>query len=332
MYDLVCIGSAVVDVFLTIHEANNHCRLNKETGELCFPSGHKIPLDAAQFEIGGNACNVAVGLSRLGFRSALVAELGNDTFAHRIRKYLEEEKVSQEHIIISDAPSSMAIGIQFCGERTLFIEHVERKHDFNYSDIKTKWIYLTSIGEKWRHVYHEVPTFVKKTGYKLAFNPGSRQIDCGGEIIEAALAVSDILFLNKEEAEKVVESIKGIPLREASRSTKSIKSNVEEIKILLEQLQRMGGKVVVITDGKNGAFALDKDGKFYKQAIVDAPVVEKTGAGDSFASSFLAAIIAGHDIPTALKWGAVNSASVIGKVGAQAGLLKKEEMERIFSK
>jgi ribokinase len=85
---------------------------------------------------------------------------------------------------------------------------------------------------------------------------------------------------------------------------------------------------VVITDGKNGTYALDNDGNFYHQKIINAPVVEKTGAGDSFATGFLASRIYGHDIQTSLQWGTINAASVIGKVGAQPGLLMKEEIER----
>jgi sugar/nucleoside kinase (ribokinase family) len=54
---------------------------------------------------------------------------------------------------------------------------------------------------------------------------------------------------------------------------------------------------------------------------------ERTGAGDAFGSGCLSALIKGKDITEALLWGTVNSASVIGYVGAQRGLLKEDEMK-----
>jgi sugar/nucleoside kinase (ribokinase family) len=316
MFDVVCIGNALIDIFLFVQEANIHCRLDKASGELCFKSGEKIPVENAQFEPGGNALNVSVGLARLGLHSALLAEIGNDVFAHRIKKQLETEHVSMSHLSISDSPSSFAIGINFGDDRTLFTQHIERKHNFDYSSIKTKWVYLTSLGEKWRHVYREVPVYIKNTAAKLAFNPGSRQIAVGKESLETVLAVTDILFVNKEEAMEIVNG------------KEYIVNGSKEIEQLAKKLQGFGAKTVVITDGKNGAFALDTHGRFYQQGIINVQVVEKTGAGDSFSTGFLAAIIHGLDIQSAMRWGTLNSAAVIQKVGAESGLLTKEEMEK----
>ena len=44
-------------------------------------------------------------------------------------------------------------------------------------------------------------------------------------------------------------------------------------------------------------------------------------------SGFLSAIIKGRSNEEALAWGTVNSASVIGYVGAQKGLIKEDEIE-----
>ena len=54
------------------------------------------------------------------------------------------------------------------------------------------------------------------------------------------------------------------------------------------------------------------------------PVVETTGAGDAFASGFLAALFYDKDLNTALDWGLKNSASVIGKIGGVEGLLTRD--------
>jgi sugar/nucleoside kinase (ribokinase family) len=64
--------------------------------------------------------------------------------------------------------------------------------------------------------------------------------------------------------------------------------------------------------------------------ILEAPAVERTGCGDAFASAFLAAIMDNVTIPEAMRWGTANAASVIGRVGSQAGLLTKTEIEKVL--
>jgi hypothetical protein len=41
----------------------------------------------------------------------------------------------------------------------------------------------------------------------------------------------------------------------------------------------------------------------------------------------LAATIHGLEIPEAMRWGAINSANVIGKIGAEEGLLIRSDLE-----
>jgi sugar/nucleoside kinase (ribokinase family) len=322
MRNVIAIGNAIVDSFLTIEEGNDHCRFNRASGEFCMTAGAKIPLSSAQFELGGNACNVAVALARLGLKSGLVAEIGTDFFAHTIKHRLQNEHIDLSHLLTTDSVSSFAAGIQLQGDRTLFVHHVERKHEFQYDHMETEWIYLSSMGENWRHVYREVPAFVKRHGAKLAFNPGTRQIAAGHDAIGAALAVTDILFLNKEEAEKVAEG------RERRVESLSAEENKELIATLATKLQKFGVKTVVITDGSHGAYALEGDGTFHHQPVLHSEVVERTGAGDSYAAGFLAATIYGHDTKTAMWWGSLNAASVVGKVGAQPGLLTKDQIEK----
>ena len=60
------------------------------------------------------------------------------------------------------------------------------------------------------------------------------------------------------------------------------------------------------------------------------PPLERTGAGDAFSSAFTAAIALGQSVEEALRWGPANSMSVVQQVGARAGLLKREELEKLL--
>lgn len=311
MLDVITIGGATIDAFLTINNSHKHCRFNKDTNELCIRHGDKIEVDTTEFCLGGNACNVAVGLSRLGLSAALCAEVGNDEFSDKIFSTLYAEKVDFRLVKRSSAPTSFAVGIHFQGERTLFVQHVKRSHFFDFTDVETQWVYLTSLGEDWIEAYKKVLHFVGGGNTSLAFSPGGHQLQSKEEVVQEVLRKTTILFVNKQEAELLVEQY----------GTKT--GNV------LKDVQVLGPKIVVITDGKNGSIAADEKGS-YEYGIVDVKIVEKTGAGDGYAAAFLAAIINKKSIQEAMEWGTKNSAAVIGKVGAQAGLLTKEEIMKLI--
>lgn len=317
-FDIITVGNATIDAFLGIHEASEHCHVNEKDKELCFPYGEKIPLDTCDFELGGNACNVAVGLSRLGFNTALVAETGDDEFAQKIMNLLSAEKVDKSFVQqTKGAAASFAVGLNYKGERTLFVKHTKRKHDFSFKNIATKWIYLSSVGNEWKHVYKAVIERVEADRTKLVFNPGTLQLAEKHDEITDVLARTDILFVNKEEAQKLLSCGDGCEC-----------SGAKEIKDLLIGLHGLGPKIVVITDGKNGSYASDSSASAYSLGIPNNPVIERTGAGDAYTAGFLGTFMQGLSIEEAMRSGALNAASVIGKTGSQPGLLTKLEMEK----
>src|SRR3970282_852815 len=95
--DVLSIGNATIDVFVILHKLQKFT-YDKFANQISFPLGEKIPLDEYKLCIGGNACNVAVGLSRLGLQTSLAAEIGDDEFSQRIIRELEKERVDQKFI------------------------------------------------------------------------------------------------------------------------------------------------------------------------------------------------------------------------------------------
>lgn len=307
-FDIACVGNAKIDTFLTLYEASSHLRLLKETNELCIKFGEKIAVDKAEILLGGNAANVSVGASRLGLKTALVAEIGKDEFAQKIINTLKKENVNTSNVLQTEGQqSSFSTIINYKKERTIFSEHVRREHNFSFENISAKWIYLTSLGNNWQDAYNKTVAFAKKTKANLALNPGTLQIQSGKNSLKSILLAANLLFVNKEEGEELLGY---------SQGEKSIKE-------IIMNLQKLGPKIVVTTDGKNGSFAINEKGEIFKQEITEGKVVEKTGAGDAYSSGFLAGLAHNKSITNAMRWGAKNSASVIGKVGAQPGLLYK---------
>jgi ribokinase len=317
MLDVLCVGDAKLDIFLTIDEKNTHVKLDNDTRELRFGFGEKIEVKKMNLSTGGNATNTAVGISRLGFQSALVAEMGKDEFSQKIINSLTEENVDLEFVKqIGSENSSITVGINFKGDRTLFTEHAKREHNFDFGGKTTKTIYLTSLGPIWEKAYERTLDLIEANDIKLFFNPGTLQIEKRNSLIWSVISKSDILFINKEEAE---ELLYGKEINLPSRSDNYVKK-------LLYGLKSLGAKVVVITDGDNGSYMMDGIHNAYALGAVACKVIEKTGAGDAYNSGFISAILNGESMQEAMRWGAFNSAAVIEEIGAEKGLLTKEEI------
>lgn len=310
VFDVLCIGSAKIDIFLSILEENSYVHLNKNTNELSVLYGQKIPVDQCSLELGGNACNVAVGLSKLQIPTAIMAEIGKDEFAQKIINGLASENVNSDFVIQNpNSLSSFSVILSFQKERTIFGQHFPREHNFSFENLSTKLVYLTSLGEKWENAYKKTLEFTKKTNAILAFNPGTPQLKNGCDGIKEILKSTNILFLNKEEAMQILNENNGIT------------------KQLLENLKKLGPKTIIITDGENGSFATNEKGEFFSQPIIPTEIVEKTGAGDAYAGGFLAATLLSLPIQTAMKWGTLNASGTMGAIGAQNGLLSRRGME-----
>ncbi|MBI5045285.1 MAG: carbohydrate kinase family protein [Candidatus Levybacteria bacterium] len=309
IYDVVTIGNVLIDAFLHLSDHANLVRADSHTNELRIGLGQKIPLDGYDLQMGGNAANVAVGLRRTGYKSALMAEVGEDELSSKILHDLEKEKVEMELLHKGKGTTSLSVGLQYKNERILFTHHQQREHNFDFSSFQTRLIYLTSLGHSWLPTYKKAAEYVQKHHTLLAFNPGSIQLLDGAESFSFLFPLLTVLFVNKEEAEKIVGE--KLPTQD-----------------LLTALQKKGSMTVCLTDGEKGAYAIDSQGQAYYQEKIACPVIEKTGAGDAFASGFLAAMLSKHSIKDAMLFGAHNAASVIGHMGAQKGLLEKEDLER----
>lgn len=311
-FDAVTIGNSTIDIFFPISDNNNHFRFNEETKELCMHLGDKTIVDHVRFALGGNAANVGVGLSKLGFNIAVFSEIGKDEFGEKILNELKKEKIDCSYMKQTEGTlSSVSIILTYKKERTIITEDAKREHEFNFSNLDAKWVYLTSLNKKWEGAYQKVLEFVKDKKVKLAFNPGTRQLDAGYEKIKGVLEETEVLIVNKEEAGQLL----------AKEGTK--------IEDLLKDLKSLGPKAAVITDGTNGSYALDEDSKYYKNCNVDINSIERTGAGDAYSSGFLSAYMLNLGVEKAMHWGTLNASATVKKVGATIGLLTREEIEKI---
>lgn len=310
MYDILAVGDSTIDVFLFLNEASVQCELEKDTCRLCINYADKIPVEKmARVDGVGNAANHAVGAARLGLKTAIFTIVGHDLSGHAIRKKLSEEGVSTRYIAEDKKRgSNYSTVIDYKGERTILVYHEQR--DYAWPKLpKSRWLYLTSMGAGHEAMYNDAARFISQSKTQVAFNPGTFQLKLGKDVLRPILSVSRILFVNKEEAKRLVGS------------------DVADMKELLSALATLGPRIVVVTDGQKGSYCFDGSAVLYLP-IFEAPVVERTGCGDAYGSGFVAALAYGRDVREAMRWGSMNAAGVIQYIGAQEGLLRKDDMER----
>ncbi len=328
-FDIITMGSAVRDTTLFTGKGKIIETPEDLTSQklLAFEYGAKIHVDKAEVTLGGGGANTAVNLARLGYKVAAFVGVGDDQDGREVINAFDQNNVSLDYvqvkkkvktgfssILLSDKKEKDRIIFSYMGAN----EHIHLKQK-DAKEMKAKWVYLASLcGHQCLDNLRNIFTLAHKKMSSIAWNPGSIQLRSGKKVLEPYLKATKILMLNKDEAIELVLS--GIKM--GRKNPRQLNKPV----YLLNILHEWGPEVVVITNGKNGAWAYDGK-KVYRQKIKRSKVVDTTGVGDAFNSTFLAGYIENNgDITAALKWASINAASVVTKVGAQNGLLTKKEL------
>jgi ribokinase len=327
--DFLAIGDIAVDAFIRLKDAHINCKLNNEDCEICMKFGDKIPYEFDAVVPGvGNAANAATAAARLGLRSAIVGNVGKDQWGKKCIESLEKNGVSGKYIDIQSGKKTNYHYVLWYGaERTILVKH----ENFAYSlPIRLgripapKWIYLSSMAASSAGFYDKIADYLEKNpNVKLAFQPGTFQMELGVEKLKRIYARTEVFAVNIEEAQRILR---------ANETDRDIKS-------LCERLVSLGPKMILLTDGPNGAYLFiknknDANSKLYSMPIYPdpKPSYERTGAGDAFSSTFVAALALGKTPIEALTWAPINSASVVQYIGAQKGLLTREKLEEWLKK
>ncbi len=314
MFDIIAMGSATVDVFAkTESELIKFKTIHGEDDFIAYPSGSKILITDLQFMIGGGGTNTAASFARLGFKTGYIGKLGRDQNGKKILDFLKKEKISYLGSFGKETSYSIILD-SIEDDRTILTYkgsiNTLAKKELKFSRFKTKWFYISSMLGQSFETAKEIVKYAKKNRIKVAFNPSSYQAKMGKEALSEMLESLEVLVLNKEEAKLLVGPVPN--------------------DYLLKKLYQFGPQIIVITDGKKGAYVYDGDFFYHANPTPRLKVLETTGAGDAFASSFVAGLIMGKKIEDCVKMGMINSESVITNYGAKNILLSRKKMQELL--
>jgi len=335
MPDVVCIGAATEDIFFF----SDRFKIAKQ--QLLLPWGEKLTVGGLERRLGGGAFNASVAFSRLGLESALFGRVGNDRAGRSIKDFLEKEGVSTKFLVVdSGFKTSTSVLLSSSGERTIIMyrgtndDLLETSPDWDQI-LNCRWVFLTDLAGTSDDLPFEVVRRVKKEKVRLAYVPGQREIALGKEALKPVLEAVDILVLNSYEAEMILN---GNPTGKTPHSlTRRVKDpktrrvspvglRKRQIKEMLVEFKKLGVGVSVITSGPKGSDAYDGERFYHQEVTPKVGVVDRTGAGDAFSSTFTAGIILGKSVPESLLLAARNSSSVVTKIGGTDGLLMLSQL------
>lgn len=312
-YDFVAFGDVVTDCFIRLKEAEIHCDVDPEECELCVKFGQKVPFESAtEVRAVGNATNAAAAVARLGLSSAAAVEMGDDDNGRACLQTMLAAGIATEFAgVHAGIPTNYHYVLQYGAERTILVKHEQYPRALPRFTEAPSWMYLTSLGEDTLEYQKEVALYAKTNNVHLAFQPGTFQILAGKDALKEVYEATTLFICNKEEAKQVLGS------------------DSDDATELLTMLRALGPKVAIVTDGVRGAHVQTSEGTWRVPVYPDpAPPVSRTGAGDATASTTVAYMALGLPPHEALLRGVINAAFVVQKLGAQAGLLTREQLEQ----
>lgn len=315
--DFLALGDITTDAFIRLKDAEVNCDTNHEHCKLCLRFGEKVPYEFVEVvRAVGNSANASVSASRLGLSSGLVTDMGNDQNGAECLDTLKKEKVSTRFVTRHKGIETNYHYILWYGaERTILVKH--QQYPYKLQNIGSpKWLYISSLGENTLDYHNDIIKYIiAHPEIKVAFQPGTFQINLGLEKLANLYRHTEVFICNKEEAQKILGN------------------KNEDVKELLRDMRSRGPKIVIITDGPAGAYLLENDTTWFMPPYPDPkPPYNRTGAGDAYASTFVSALIFGKTPAEALMWAPINSMSVVQQLGAQKGLLSRKALEEFLAK
>ncbi len=312
--DFLAIGDIVTDAFIRVKNAKVEGSMDSENRLLCFSFGDKIPYEfVEEVKAVGNSPNASVSAARLGLRSALMAEVGDDQEGRDCLEALRENGVSDEFMNVHQGfKTNYHYVLWYEDERTILVKHEEYPYQLPRMEPPPRWIYLSSLAENSLEYHDAIADYVREhPEVKLVFQPGTFQMRLGYERLKELYQQSHLFFCNTEEAHRIL----------------GLKERVE-MPELLKRTHELGPEIVIITDGPKGAYSYHEGEVWFMPPYPDpAPPYDRTGAGDSFASTLTSFLALGESVPEALRRAPINSMSVVQEIGAQRGLLTREKLE-----
>ena len=299
--DCLCAGLLVAD-----HLCAPLARLPK--------AGELLVSDRLVLNIGGNASNTAMDLTKLGIEAGVIGCVGQDIFGRFVCETLDAQHIRTDGVRrLPQVETAGTLIVNVAGEDRRFIHAVGANAEFTAEMIskelvrQAKVFYLggyllmpkldpSALADLFRDVKeHGVITVLDV----VISGPGDHWSK-----LAPLLPLTDHFLPNRDEAELITGLAD--PWEQAAR------------------FREAGAKTVVITSGGEGSI-LWNQGQKLQAAAYQMEVADGSGAGDAFDAGYIAGLLQGLEPAECLRWGSALGASCVRAIGTTAGVFTRPE-------
>lgn len=263
---------------------------------------------------GGMIANAACVSAGFGVRTSLFGVVGKNKEQDFLINDLKSFSVDTSKIVREkNHKNGKCLIFQSFNDRTIIcLEGDEYKFELNSEQIdfikNASYIYLPLF---FHHSFVHPEEFLlvaKEGGTKIVFD-----VEINSYIKEwrEFLQHANTIFLNEHAVEKFAEG----------------KSKSED---LLREMISLGVENVIVTMGENGCRLFTADTDLHIPGH-NVPIVDTTGAGDTFNSTFMVCRMLGYSKIEALKYANAAGAMSIREQGPRAGITSIEEIQEFLS-
>lgn len=313
MRDVITFGSATWDIFIRDEEILSDQDKKSPTGKRIYlPLGSKIEIDELRFSIGGGGTNALATFLSRGFKAAYCGSVGDDPIGEEIIADLKARGADVSLISkIKNKSSNLSLVLSVPGKDRTILAYRGASEELLVKDLLGKktlapYFYIAPLSGKLAESFAYIVDFAFENKIRVAVNLGQDQLKIPLNKLKKILSKTEILILNQEES----SILTGIPYSKERDIFKEVSSFYSGI--------------FVMTKGSRGVSVFDGQRR-YEAGIIKSKIVDRTGAGDSFGSGFVSAIMDGQDVKTAIQFATANATSCLKEWGAKNGLIKKGE-------
>lgn len=270
-----------------------------------------------QLSAGGKGANQAVAAARLGAATAFVGRVGDDMFGPPALAALTQEGVDTE-LVWTDPEHGTGLAVISVDERAENAITVISGANMALSEEDVTRADSKLEGARVLLLQLEVPLLASQRLAKLARARGVRVVldpAPAGPLPRDFLSDVDILTPNEGEAAELV----GYPVDDLEAAAQAG-----------EDLLAEGIGAVAVTLGRQGVYFSDGETSGHQPAFaVDA--VDTVAAGDAFNGGLAVALLEGHGLAEAVRWGAAAGAMAVTRRGAIPAMPARAEVERMLA-
>jgi 2-dehydro-3-deoxygluconokinase len=282
-------------------------------------------------QVGGGELNVAVGVSRLGLKSAWVSRLPKNALGRLMLNRVRQAGVDSSHIVWSDGDRMGLYFVEFGAAPRASSVLYDRAHsaisaiqpgevDWKKVMEGAKWFHTSGItpalSDSAAAVTREALIAAKQAGATVSYDLNYRgklwSPEKAQAVQEPLMEFVDVLITTEEDT-SVVFQIKA----EGKTDEKGFREvSAESYKEVAKKLaDRFKFKAVAITLRENPlvwrntwtaiAYA---EGKYYDDVKYDLEIVDRVGGGDSFSAGFIYGRLVKNSFEAAVRYGNAFSA------------------------